>query len=92
MSDVNVITQNESINEEVFSNDSNVEKVQLRAVLTSSQVREVESKKKQPQVVQVELNGKHIGFRALNDLVHPATKAELDEEGRLQLFAPVVGG
>jgi hypothetical protein len=88
----NLKVQNpESISEEIFD-DSDIKQVLLRQVLTASQVREVESRKKQPQAVLTALYGKPTGFKTLDTSVDPATKASLDEDGNLIMVAPVVGG
>lgn len=69
-----------------------LQKVLLRSVLTSDQVREVESRQKQPTVVLTQVHGNVSGYHALGDSVHPMTKAMLDEKERLILVAPVAGG
>lgn len=91
MSDLKTVSQPESINEEVFD-DTSVAKVPLREVLTSTQVTQVESKKKQPQAVLTALHGSPTGFKTLDTRVDPATKASLDQDGNLIMVAPVVGG
>lgn len=91
MSDLKTVQNPESVGEEVFDN-SNAKQVPLREVLTSTQVAEVESRKKQPQAVLTALHGNPAGFRTLDTRVDPATKASLDEDGNLVMVAPVVGG
>lgn len=91
MNQVNESSQNEITQEETFE-DSNVNKVLLRAVLTAEQVTEVEDKKKQPQAVMTQLHGNPTGFKTLDTEVNAATKAQLDEDGNLMMVAPVVGG
>lgn len=91
MTELKTVQNPESVGEEVFD-DSNAKQVPLRQVLTSSQVREVESRKKQPQAVMTQLLGSPTGFKTLDTRVDPATKASLDEDGNLIMIAPVVGG